>query len=296
MEQTKRTEWLEQRKKILTASDIAAVLNVHPQRTITDVYIDKTSDEISNFDMDHLRFGRDVEGAIANLFEHRTGMEVRDLGATHITRHPDIEWLGATLDRETLTVDQEWIPLELKHVGTFKRPIDWTEDPPIHYQIQCQIQAECRATNSAILAGLFPGYQLGWTRLEYDEDFVARMIEPAERFWFENVLERVPPEQPPHRLALDSIRRLYPKESRETIVLGDEALEMADRMARLRKGASNLTEESKQVEARLRASLGSAVFGSLNDGTFLSLKTTHRKGYTVEPTSFRVLRRTKKMK
>ncbi|MCK5018927.1 MAG: YqaJ viral recombinase family protein, partial [Candidatus Peribacteraceae bacterium] len=176
-----RADWLRERKGLLTASDIAAILGEHPHKTNIDVYMDKITDDICQDDEDHLKFGRDVEGAIANLYETRTGNEVIDIGSTVISKHPDIDWIGATLDRKTV-IDGVQVPLELKHVGGFVNMQEWQDEPPTHYQIQCQIQCACEKDEFSKLAGLFPGYQLGQKRLEYSQDFFDSIFPELDEF------------------------------------------------------------------------------------------------------------------
>lgn len=293
---TNREEWLKRRKQMLTASDVAAVLGESPFRTNVDVFMDKVSDEISHYDADHLRFGRDVEGAIANMYEARTGRLVTDYGETVISTHPDIPWLGATLDRVT-EIDGDEGPLELKHVGNFVRQDDWVEEPPSHYQIQVQIQMACTMATVGSLAGLFPGYNLGYTDLKFSPEFIEAIMPKLDEFWNYNVAKKIPPAAIPHKRMLYSLKKLYPADSGEVITLKDEALELATQLDAKKQLIKDATSRKDEIEAQLRELMGEATFGVLNDGTFLSLKTTKRKAYTreVQASEYRTLRRVKKM-
>lgn len=290
-----REDWLKERKELLTASDVAAILGENPFKTNIDVYIDKTSDDICQSDMDHLKFGRDVEGAIAGLYESRTGRPVADLGATVIQRHSDIRWLGATLDRMTKVGGND-ATLQLKHVSKFDNKDEWVEDPPAVYQIQCQIEAACKGTELFSLAGMFPGYQLGYVDMPFSQSFIKTIYPVIDEFWNHNVKKKIPPELIEHSKNLESVKALYNSESGETVMLSDEELSLVYGWEAAKHNARDASKTAKNIEAELRHKVGNATFASLPDGRFLTLKTTERKGYTVQPTSYRTLRVTKKLK
>ena len=319
----KRNEWLKQRSKIIGASDVAAILGENPFRTNIDVWADKTGRGDFYADNDHLRFGRDVEGAIANLYETRTKRPVRDLGATVVQIHPNIPWLGATLDRLTeveiikgenkeiehllnetdITGSIVEVPLELKHVGgMFVRKDDWVEDPPSMYQIQVQIQCECYRDENGnrvpfgSLAGMFPGYQLGWTEMARSGEFFEYIFPNIDKFWNHYVAKDIQPPYTPHDRALDSAKSLYPVDNGSTVVLDNTALSLANELQTLTTKIGEYQKEKKQIQTELRLLLGESTFGSLPDGTFLSLKTQNVKEYTVKARTQRVLRRTKEIK
>lgn len=318
-----RNEWLENRSKMIGASDVAAILGENPFRTNIDVWMDKTGRGNFDFDNDHLAFGRDVEGAIAGLYNRRTNRPVRDLGATVVQVHPDIPWLGATLDRlttieivkgengqiEHLLKDTDIphamieVPLELKHVGgMFVKKDDWVDDPPSMYQIQCQIQMQCwRDENGyrsqiASLAGMFPGYQLGWVEMERSDEFFEHIFPTLDEFWNHYVKKDIQPPYIPHERALDTAKRLYSAENGKTVALNERALYLANEMARLTSEIGDRGKEKEQIQAELRLMMGDNTFASLPDGTFLTLKTTSKKEYTVAATSYRTLRRTKRLR
>lgn len=295
-----RDAWLKERKELLTASDVAAILGENPFKNNVMVYMDKISDEICQEDKDHLKFGRDVEGAIANLYESKTGYRVQDPGETRILRHPDIEWLGATLDRYTYRleeVDAIRVPLELKHVGGFGvYKDDWVEDPPSYNQIQLQIQCACDKAPFGVLAGMFPGYDLGYKEIEYSESFFETIYPVLDEFWNHNVKKKIPPALIEHSKNLESMKALYCEENGETVVIEAADFDNVIAWESLKHNRSELNSQIKDLESKIREKVGNATFARLPDGRFLTLKTTKRKGYTVEPKEFRTLRTTKRLR
>ncbi len=295
-----RTAWLAQRKRHLGASEVAAVLGVDPWRGPLAIYERKVGDTPSQADEDHLAFGREVEGAIAGLYRRRTGRPIEDLGATTIQVHPDVPWLGATLDRVTEGTDDAPAPaagrgaLELKHVGGFGvRSDDWREEPPLHYQIQVQAQIACAGFEWGSLAGMFPGYQLAYRDVTRDDEFLEAALPILERFWDRVERRDPPPVEEGEPGALEVVKRLWHAETGETIALPEDLVGVADEWERAKAEAREAEKRAKGLEAQLRGAIQDNTFGALLDGTLLSLKITKRKGYTrvVEPTEYRTLRR-----
>ena len=286
-----REEWLNERKKHIGASDVASILGEDPRRGPLAIYEAKVTGHSSE-DNAWLKYGRDIEGAIANFYEHETGIEVRDLGATSFQIHKSYPWLAATLDRVT-----ERGPLELKSVdpyGAKITPNQWREDPPLHYRIQLQIQMACLCEDSGTLAALFPGYQLAYFDTDIDNELLDLAYPALEKFW-DRVQRKDPP--PPDSLpgTLDVVKRLYPRESGSTIVLEPEQMEIVNRWELLKATARDATRDAKALESQLRAVMQENTFGLMNDNTMLTLKETTRKAYVreIKESKFRTLRRSK---
>lgn len=284
----KMENWIRERKEMLTASDVAAVLGVDPRHGPLAVYEQKITGW-SMRDTAWLKFGRDVEGAIGNLYEHETMRSVSDLGAYHISRHPDIPWLGATLDRVVEVDAKGRGALELKHVGDFSRKDQWVDDPPLNYQIQLQIQMACAGLTWGSLAGMFPGYQLGYRDFSFDAEMFQNIVPVLEKFWH-RVKTKNPPPADVLPNTLDVVKRIYSAEDGETVDL--DCQDLVDEWETEKSTVSVSTKRKKELEILIRDKMQNATFGRLSDKTFLTLKTTNKKGYTAvhKPTSYRVLR------
>jgi predicted phage-related endonuclease len=290
-------EWLAERRKHIGASDCAAILGFDPRRGPLAVYEEKVLGRETP-DNDWLRFGRKVEGAIADMYAVKTGREVEDMGATHFEFHPLVDFpLACTLDR-TVMHGSLFGPLELKNIGDFSSAKAYEEDPHLHHQIQLQIQIACLDSTWGSLAALFPGYNLVWKDLERNDDFLETVYPELENFW-RHVVDKVPPPVESHR-DLEVVKRLYPADSGETVALDIHEMGLVNDWQARKKEAKEKETRAKELEAHLRAAMGDATWGALPDGTFLSLKTTKCKGYTSVvdslPYEYRTLRRTKTKK
>ena len=299
---TEREQWLLRRRSMLTASDVAAVLGVDPRRGPLAVYLDKIGLDTRSEDeaaRRWLRFGRDVEGAIANWYADETGRPARDLGATEIQTHADLPWLGATLDRQTNGVESCPAPmvphmagdgpLELKAAAGMKAR-EWRDEPPLHYQIQLQAQMACTGAQWGSLCALIGGVAITWRDLLRDDAFLGVALPKLEAFWL-RVQRRDQPEADALPGTSEAIRQAWPTDDGETVDLGPHALELVEE----REAAQQAIEAAERRKAlasnQLRALMGTATFSALVDGSFLSLRTVKRARYVAEETSYRELRR-----
>lgn len=300
-----REAWLAERRNHIGASDVAAILGVDPRRGALAVYASKVSDAADPDETRWMKFGRRIEGAIADWYSEDTGRPALDLGAFEIQRHPDAPFLGATLDRMTGGSDAHpdpfgravvgaattphCGPLEAKAVAGFKAK-EWREDPPLHYQVQLQAQLACTGASWGSLVALIGGIALAWRDLERDDAFLAVALPKLEAFWL-RVQRREPPEADALPGTSEAIRRLWSKADGETIPLDHAALQLVTSWEAAKVRRDSAEETKDEAENRLRTLLGPASYGSLPDGSVLTLKEQHRKSYTVQPADFRVLRR-----
>jgi putative phage-type endonuclease len=293
-----RDEWLEQRRNHLGASEVPAVLGKDPRRGPLAVYHAKVNGYTIE-DNKVLKYGREMEAPIANMFKDESGRPVIDPGATKFVYHPDIPWLAATLDRETAGSDEYPAPadgpgaLEIKNIDIpGLKPEEWNPktEKVFPFVIQNQIQIACTGWEWGCVAGKFPYYRLAWFDQLRNDNFLEAVYPVLKEFW-DRVQNQDPP--PPDELpdTINIVKSMYPTESGSTIKLELEHMNLADEWERAKATANDATKEKKKCEAKLRAALKENTFGTLPDGTVLSLKTTKRNGYFVEPTEYRTLRR-----
>ena len=122
-------EWYTLRKKMITASNVAAVLGYNPYDSKVSIIKKKVNDtSISNAAMAH---GVKYEPLAIAEYEKMNKCTVEDVG---LLIHPTYEWLGASPDGFIISTDKL---LEIKCVYT--RDIHIV---PYYYWIQVQIQLE----------------------------------------------------------------------------------------------------------------------------------------------------------
>lgn len=289
-------QWRAIRRELVTASDAAAILGADTHRGPLSVYADKVSG-IEQEDRLPMRRGRRFEAAIADEYGEQMRRPVEPLRAFEISLHPDLPWLGATLDRLTLGTLQAPDPfggcdtrgpLQIKMaIGSAS---EWSEeDPPLRFVIQVQIEMACYGARWGSLCALTGPGPLKVHDLERDDAFLAEAIPRLEEF-----RDRVRRREPPPADALPetarALSRLWPADDGSTVLLDRAALDTVNRWEAAQAREQKAAAEAAAATNELHRRLGPAAFGSLPDGSYLSLKTTRRGGYTVKPARYRTLR------
>jgi len=125
------------------------------------------------------------------------------------------------------------------------------------------------------------------------EKLIPEIEAEVEHFWG-LVESKTPPPIDGSEATARALKRLHPKDNGLEIALPEEAIGWVETWQDAKasvKAAEDVHEiRKKQAENNLKAAIGDNTFGRLPDGRRLTLKTTERAGYPVEPTSYRTLR------
>ena len=298
-----RREWLSD-GPVLTASDIAAILNEDEHRGPLAVALAKRGDTPE--DNLAMRRGRRFERAIGEEYSEQAGRPVTPWPAYELVTHPDIPWLKATPDALTAgspaspdpfggavaeSRDGRVVgsaPLQIKMaIGSAK---EWKDEPPLAYVIQTNVEMACLGASWGVLAGLVGPGPLATADLVRDKQFFAAMLPHLEAF--RALLARGElPEADAKPGTSEAIRRFWANANGETVPLEASDMQLVQAWEKCGDQEAAAKVAGDVVENMLRRRLGAAAFGALPDGTFLSLKKTYRSGYTVQPCEYRVLRR-----
>ena len=176
-----REEWLNNRKKGIGGSDIAAIVGLDPYRSAHDVYLDKIGEAEPVKDNDFMKWGRLLEPVVAT--------QVAEMGHEVVMMPDSITGEKphhlASVDR-AIIMDGVKYPLEIK---TSKK---YHAEPLDKWKLQA-------AWYAAIMKS--PGYYIAWwcyptLKLEYfdlDQELTAMLFEEADAFW-QRVIDRNLPE------------------------------------------------------------------------------------------------------
>lgn len=274
-----REAWLLARRELVTASDCAAILGLDERRSAYAVWAEKTGDLDFRDSIDMAR-GRRFEAVIGEEYSIQTGRPVFPKEDPYeIAIHPDLPWLGATLDMMTvcdphaLAATPARAPLQIKMaIGSAK---DWRDEPPTAYLIQVAIEIACaRADWGALCALVGPG-PLKTIDLERDDAFLALAIPKLEEFHWK-VKNRIAPEVDGSDSTAAALKALYATDDGETVELGPEGQALADAWDSHDLLAEAEREQIEAAKNGLRSRIGTATFGRLPDGSYLSLKANKR--------------------
>lgn len=181
-------EWLEERRKSIGASEIAAVMGLSPYATPLDIYknkhgIDRPFDEILGF------IGHQSEAIMHAWVEKYSGLDV-ELIAGYMARSVDYPFLHATFDR--ITDAGDIVQMKTAHQYTGHH---WDEGIPTDIRVQVQGEMLVSGRERALVVVWIGGreFRLFWE--PRDERFIRQQMIPAlTEFWHGNVLAGVAPE------------------------------------------------------------------------------------------------------
>lgn len=127
-----RETWLRMRKTGIGGSDAGAICGLNPYASPVSVYIDKTSDTISDEDNEAMRQGRDLEDYVARRFMEETGFKVHRSNIMY--RSNENPFMLADVDR---LINGRDAGLECKTASAYHAD-KWKDgEIPAHYLIQC---------------------------------------------------------------------------------------------------------------------------------------------------------------
>lgn len=233
--------------------------------------------------------GQVIEPAIREACRRIRKMEVRDPMGREIWRNVEYPRMHATPDG--FVKEGDWLGvLELKNVSGWNGD-EWQdgEAAPLRVQAQVQHQLACTGMRFGYAAGLIGGSQLRVVRIERDEAFIAAIRDCVLHFWTYVEGGDSPPIDGLKATA-QVLQRLHPDDNGETIELTDELTAVVERLDAVKESIKAAEKEKIALQNQLIVALGDNTYGQLADGRAVSWKTQNRAGYTVEPTSFRVLR------
>lgn len=283
-------EQKEKRRKYIGSSDAAAVIGIDPYRSPADVFLEKTG-MLAEWD------GNTATDAGTRL--ERTVLEwaADELGLLNMTG----TWFEqgiACANLDALIIGKPEI-VEAKTTGivgprdeAFGEP--GTDELPDRIIIQVHHQMavcgpEYRVTWVPVLIG---GVGFRMYRVDRNDDLAVAIANQERYFWHEHVLKGVPPSDSVP--SLEVLKRI--KRTPETFATVPD--ELMDRLDMLKLVASGAEKSAKEIHAAVLATMQPINADGIRtpSGRTFGYLEQSRKGFTVEPTSFRLLREIKDKK
>lgn len=296
-----RAEWLALRRETVGASEVAALLGVHPWITAYGLYALKAGLALADQEeTPAMRRGRMLEDdALAILQEERPGWTVtpnpmpggcffRNM-ATRESCTPD--GFVTSPDRPGRGTAQ--VKSVQKHVFSRQwKTEDGTIEPPLHVAVQAVQEARLTGAQWAVVVALVVDYGIDAHVIEVPlyPGLITRIEAEVAAFW-RGVEARQPPD-PDYARDGATIAALYaPDDSLPPVDLNGNSIVAAvarrERMSRLIKRAET---KKKTAEAEIVEKLAGATVGRLPDGRVVTRKIQYRREFISPETSFPVLR------
>ena len=240
-------EWLRYRKKGIGGSDAGAICGVNKYRSAVSVFLDKTTEQTSEFDNEAMRQGRDLEQYVAERFCEETGKKVRRANA--IFSHSELPFMLANVDR---LVVGENAGLECKTASAFSAD-KWADGSiPPEYEVQCNHYMAVTGADAWYIACVILGREFVWRKIERDEGIIQMLITVETDFWNNNVLARKMPVPDGSEAAEKILSEYYGKSDPEKVIplIGfDEKLKRRSEILELQ---DKLDQEKKQIEQEVK--------------------------------------------
>jgi predicted phage-related endonuclease len=288
-----REEWLGLRQRDVTASQIAALLGLHPYVSPYQLWAEKTGKLIPVQDDNAvLRRGRLLESVAVSL----AAEEMPDAKVIHNSNNT--YWraralrIGATPDLTVECPERGLGVVQLKSIepGLFKK--QYADGvPPLWIACQALTEAKLVGAEWAAVGALRVGFSCEFDLypVPLHEPIWQRLVEAVEAFWLS--VERDTPPLPDYSRDGKLLQNLAGASDGSTIELsGDnELMHALHERERTRQLLGVIEADAERIDTLIRHKMGAAESALAGDFR-ITLKTQNRVGYTVKPSTSRPLK------
>jgi len=302
-------EWLQARKKLVTAGNVAGVLGASTYSSPASVYADMIETEIDLKDNEFMRAGRRLEPFIGEwilelIEEDRVEGDPQWKGAPwgkliQSRRYP---WLGATPDWIVHTAPDKAgtgspvYPFQIKNSMMAGM---WQAGIPEHVLIQCLTEQLVWGVQKSLVGVLLTGNRPRYAWIDQDDhkDLREKILEET-KFFHEHVERRLPLS----RLRMDgsemtshALFAIHPQDNGKTVELSGELQAKALDFDLAKKRESESKKIATAIANELKAAMGDFSRAVFPDGSGFTWTHEHVKAATELRAAYdkRVLRRKK---
>lgn len=287
-----RAQWLGLRQQDVTASAVGALFGVHPYQSAYGLYAEKTGLDVPEPSSSMLEWRLMLEGAVAAAVAKQKP-QWRIVKATEYLRDPELR-LGATPDFIIEGDPRGLGILQAKTIAPSAYKKSWQDGQPpfwIALQNATELMLEHEAAFGAVAGLVIDPWKIECpiTEIPRHAGVEVRIREAVLKFWDDLAHGREP--TPDYGKDADLVAALYPEATplKTVDLTGDNHLPVLLAERETVKSRIKVDEaRCKKIETEIKFKMGDAEIATV-DGFTISLKTQHRKGYEVKPTSFRKL-------
>lgn len=306
-----RDQWLAARQSDVTASAAASLLGAHPWQTAFGLHMLKTGQAVEEvvsepqlYD-DRIVFPPAARGIDFEPHVIRHAMAMRP--TWEITYPLERYWrmpgarIGCTPDALAVDLARHGFGvIQAKTTSDFLFNKEWTDPDtrevsiPLWIAVQAMVEAKVTGASWAAVAVMMIGLRTETVLIDIPIHAALWQRLQGEVALFWQRVEAGTPPDPDYNRDGDLIRRIYADAGDDVVdVEGDRALRIIGILGRramlkaVEKSASDAEKERKALDAELIHAAGNAAGVRLPDGTVVMAKTINRKGFTVQPSSYR---------
>jgi putative phage-type endonuclease len=283
-------EWYEAHRRIITATDIPAILGQSDYKTAHHVFLEKTG-QLPPFEGNaHTRRGKRYEAAILADYSEQMGVTLKAPLPLYI--HGRIPCLGATPDAQRPDTDLVEAKLTMSPARAANLGEEGTDDIPTDWLLQTQTQMAVMGAQHDDLAVLIYG-RLRVYHVTRNEDLIS-IIEAAAQEMAERIANDDPPEPNwEHPRTMELMRTLHGLADGRRVILSEETTRAWAEDQVLGDSIKIMKAQQDAAKARVLHAMGDAAFGTIDNERELVRKQVNRGGYTAKPASWIELREKK---
>ena len=251
-------EQVEQRSHGIGASEIAAIVGVHPYRNALDVWLEKKGQAEPFEGNEFTHWGNILEPLILAEYGERLGVSIESGTGTMV--HPANPWMLATPDG--LALDADAVPtwgVECKNRNYFNSEawgVPGTDDVPLEVAAQCQWSMGVTGLARWDAVVLLGGNRLGIYQLDRDDETIEILTEKGREFWFNHIQANVMPQLDGSASATAYLNRKYGIHGPDLRQPTPEILEFADQLKDVRRQVKGLDVDRKNFENQIKDFIG----------------------------------------
>lgn len=256
-------EWLEERRKSLGASEVAAVMGLSPWNTPLDIYKSKQGID-TDFDPVLSMIGHESEAIVARWIEEYSGIGLK-LESGFMARSTLQPYLHASFDR--IVQEPEFLTIQIKTAHQYSAH-KWDEGIPTDIRIQVQAEMFVAGTHKALVVVWIGGRQFRSFWEQYDAQFVDDHMLPAVAEFEAMVREG----KPPIPRSLAEVNTEWPSENRE-VEATSEVFDWIGQRALLLSDAKSMEDEAKALQLKIAQFMETADTLTFNGKRVMTYKT-----------------------
>ena len=239
--------WLEERRKGIGGSDVAAIMGLSPWKTAYQVYQEKRK-EVEDWGGNSLTdWGKRMEPAIRQWYSDETGRDVRL--PDKIMYHPQHPFMLASLDGFT----DDGRVVEIKTARSGK---NWgepeTNQIPDYYAVQVHHYMTITGFQVADIPVSIAGGSPSLYVVEADKEISEMIIEACAKFW-----ERVQSGNPPDPVTYaDAVARFGSLKAEGALIASEEDLGRIHELRDTREIIKGLEDKEEELRGKIIIALG----------------------------------------
>lgn len=176
-------QWLAERAKDVTSTQVAALFGVSPYLTEFELWHQKRNGIVEAFEENNrTRWGSRLERTIAEMFAEDYALQ--ELHKLNVYMRRGGLRLGASFDFAAFDISAQMVLVECKNVDFLEWREKWTDtEAPAHIELQVQTQLLLSGYRRAFIVALVGGNTLVVHERTPDAEVQAKIIDKVAAFW-----------------------------------------------------------------------------------------------------------------